>query len=113
MPRHPMDQLDYDIDRRDEEVHVRISGVLDLASRPAFVELADDVTLDPDRPVVFDLGDLDFLDSTGIVELIRVARRAEERGIPLRFVGPRGGSAKRTADVVGLARILGWDEIGA
>ena len=105
-----MDQLRYDIERRDDEVHVRLSGVLDLASRPTFAEVADDVLAASDGRVVMDLSELEFLDSTGIVELIRAARRAETVGIGLRFVGPRGGAAKRTSDVVGLARILGWDD---
>jgi anti-anti-sigma factor len=107
-----MDQLRYDIDRDHGEIRVRLTGVLDLASRPRFAELADEL-LAGSGTVVFDLADLDFLDSTGIVELIRTARRAEQRGVPVRFVGPRGGAAKRTADVVGLAQILGWDEEGS
>lgn len=105
-----MDQLRYDIERGDDEVRVHLSGVLDLASRPTFAEVADEVLTSSNGRTVIDLTDLEFLDSTGIVELIRVARRAESSSIPLRFVGPRGGAAKRTADVVGLARILGWDD---
>ena len=104
-----MEQLHYDIARHDDEVYVELSGVLDLATRPTFAEIADDVLGRDRRPVVFDLSDLDFMDSTGIVELIRAARRAEQGGIPVRFIGPKGGAARRTADVVGLERILGWD----
>jgi len=111
----PMDQLRYEVERRDDEVHVRLRGVLDLASRPTFVELADDLIgraaeRDTGTGVLIDLADLDFLDSTGIVELIRAARRAEGSGVPLRFIGPAGGAARRSADVVGLSRILRWDD---
>jgi anti-sigma B factor antagonist len=106
-----MDQLRYDIDRDHGEVRVRMTGVLDLGSRPTFAELAREI-LSGSASVVVDLADLEFLDSTGIVELIRTARRAEERGVRLRFVGPRGGAARRTADVVGLGQILAWDDDG-
>ena len=105
-----MDELACDIERHADEVHVRLSGVLDLATRPTFADLADDVLDELGAPVVIDLTALEFLDSTGVVELIRAARRAEDRGIALRFIGPRDGAARRTADVVGLARVLGWDD---
>jgi anti-anti-sigma factor len=105
-----MDHLAYDIERHADQVHVRLSGVLDLATRPTFADVADDALDGPKGPVVIDLTALDFLDSTGVVELIRTARRAEDRGIALRFIGPRDSAARRTADVVGLARILGWDD---
>jgi anti-anti-sigma factor len=105
-----MDDLVYDIERHANQVHVRLSGVLDLATRPTFAVVADDVLDEPRGPVVIDLTALEFLDSTGVVELIRTARRAEDRGIALRFIGPRDGAARRTADVVGLARTLGWDD---
>jgi len=104
-----MEQLRYDIVRRDDEVYVQLSGALDLATRPTFAEIADDVLGENGRRVVFDLSALDFMDSTGIVELIRAARRAEELDVPVRFIGPKDGAARRTADVVGLERILGWD----
>ena len=105
-----MDELGSEVERDGETVRVRLSGVLDLASRPAFAAVADEVLDEPGAAVVIDLAALEFLDSTGVVELIRAARRAEERGIALRFIGPRDGAARRTADVVGLALILGWDE---
>ena len=105
-----MDELRYDIERDGDEVRVRLVGALDLASRPSFAELADDLLSGPHGRAVIDLRDLVFLDSTGVVELIRVARRAGSSGLALRFIGPRGGAAKRTADVVGLGRILGWDD---
>ena len=107
-----MEQLRYGIARHDDEVIVELSGALDLATRPTFAEVADDVLDDDGRRVVFDLSALDFMDSTGIVELIRAARRAEELHVPVRFIGPRDGAARRTADVIGLERILGWDDPG-
>ena len=105
-----MDELGCDIERVGERAHVCLSEALDLASRPAFADVADDVIDGPADDVVIDLSALEFLDSTGVVELLRAARRAEERGIALRFIGPRDGAARRTAVVVGLARILGWDD---
>jgi anti-anti-sigma factor len=105
-----MEQLRFDIVRRDDEIYVELSGALDLATRPTFAHVADDVLGEDGRRIVFDLSALDFMDSTGIVELIRAARRAEEKGVPVRFIGPKDGAARRTADVVGLERILGWSD---
>ena len=105
-----MEQLRYEIERGDDMVRVNLSGVLDLATRPTFAEIADDLLAATNGRAVIDLSELGFLDSTGVVELIRVARDAESSGIELRFVAPQGGAAKRTADVIGLARILGWDD---
>jgi N-acetylglucosaminyldiphosphoundecaprenol N-acetyl-beta-D-mannosaminyltransferase len=51
-----------------------------------------------------DLGQLDFIDSTGLGLMIRVRKLAERQGIPLRFVNPQPA-------VRNVVRVAGLDEL--
>jgi anti-anti-sigma factor len=79
-PRPP-DQLL--IHRRADQpgtVTLAVSGEIDLASAELFgQELAQAERDDPDA-IVLDLAGLDFIDSTGIVHLLRAQQRAEQSG---------------------------------
>jgi anti-anti-sigma factor len=62
---------------------MRVSGDLDLATVPAFVERFDDeLAAGPDR-ITVDLRTVSFSDTTGLAALIRCRRRAARLGVDL------------------------------
>lgn len=86
---------------------VRASGELDvLTARP----VQDRVTvLAEDAPLVLDLTEVTFLDSSGVAALNRLARWHEVRG-GFRVVAPPGGRPRRVLDVVGFPDVLVVDD---
>lgn len=85
-------------------VCVRLSGELDIASLPDVeTELTQLLTREP-QPLLLDLADLHFLDSSGIALLIRLANR---------FAPVRTRSAtepvQRVLEALGLADHFGLD----
>jgi anti-sigma B factor antagonist len=78
---------------------VTVSGELDVASSPELErELA---LLDGEEIVVIELGQITFIDSTGLGVLVRAHQRALERGHRLALV--RGsGQVKRLLSMTGL-----------
>jgi anti-anti-sigma factor len=57
---------------------ISLSGELDLASSPALEEELARVFADDSRPVIIDLRELDFMDSTGLSILVKAHQRADE-----------------------------------
>jgi anti-anti-sigma factor len=75
----------YEVVHEDAHVVVAMQGELDLAAAPA---LQRELLALVDRPVTgltLDLGEVTFLDSSGLGMLYRTRQAAEERGIPLRL----------------------------
>ena len=88
----------------DGSLVVRLGGELDLASLPEVTPGLEDVLARPAQPVQLDLGTLDFLDSTGVSVLVRIANhfgqvRTSAAGEPVR----------RVIEVLGLAPRFGLD----
>ena len=85
---------------------VRLGGELDLASLPDVTPRLDDVLAHPSQPVVLDLGTLEFLDSTGVSVLVRIANHFER---------VRTASAtepvRRVIEVLGLAPRFGLEGV--
>lgn len=68
------------IERRDDAVHLKLSGELDISTAQL---LEDDLfRVEAERPdlIVLDLRDLAFMDSTGLRLLIMADARAKEEG---------------------------------
>ena len=69
---------------------VRLHGALDMEAAPAIeAELVALASREPGG-IVVDLGDLEFIDSTGLQCLLRASEQAGENGGELRFRGVRG-----------------------
>ena len=68
-----------EVETLDDCVVVRVSGELDMASTPEFETTLLSVT--PEVPVVIDLGDCTFLDSTGIGAIAGAVRRGSRISI--------------------------------
>jgi anti-anti-sigma factor len=62
-------------------------------------------------PVRLDLSQLEFIDSSGIQEIIRAVTAARRDGWELQVDGPLSDPVARTVDLVG-ARALLWPEEG-
>lgn len=58
---------------------IALRGELDLASAPKFEQELEIVLNGDDGPIVVDLCDLEFMDSTGLRTLIMAQRRADAR----------------------------------
>lgn len=86
------------------QLRVRLAGDLDLAGLSDLAPQVEALLLRGPQPVLLDLDDVDFLDSSGVTLLIRLANhfgrvRTCAAGRPVR----------RVIDVLGLAGVLGMD----
>lgn len=82
---------------------VRLTGEVDVVStRTPYEELG------PPGPLVLDLSDVSFFDSSGVRLVDRTARAL---GGALRVVAPRGGRARRVLDLVGYGSGLVADDL--
>lgn len=72
-----------------DTLYLSISGELDESSA-GFAKANIDEQLDSNffKQVVFDLGNLDFMDSTGIGVLIGRYKRMQQRGVPIYISNP-------------------------
>lgn len=74
------------VDVRDEPdaTVLTVSGELDMASSPKLAQALDQ--LRPTRPLVLDLGGLEFIDVTGLHVLLQASQRTEQEGFRLTVV---------------------------
>jgi anti-sigma B factor antagonist len=102
--------------RHEEEQRVVFipRGELDLATAPEF-EAAIVAALDAGRPVVIDLRELEFMDSSGVRVLIAAHAKAGDTGTSLTLVRPTpGGTVERILEIAGVEQALRMvDEPGA
>lgn len=79
-----------------------VSGELDLAAAGSLEEELERALTSGSGPIIIDLKDLDFIDSTGLSVLVRAHQRAEESGRQLGLVNP-GAQVDRLLSLTGLA----------
>lgn len=80
---------------------ISISGELDMAAAPAF-ERALFEAVSEDGPVILDLSNVSFMDSTVIGAMLTVRRRAELRPGRFAVVCEPGSEIERTLHYMGL-----------
>jgi anti-sigma B factor antagonist len=106
----------FSVGRHDEARRVVFvpRGELDLATAPEF-EAAIRDALAAGKPVVVDLRELEFMDSSGVRVLISVHAEAGDDGERLTLVRPApGGSVERILEIAGVEEALRMvDEPGA
>jgi anti-sigma B factor antagonist len=91
------------VDRSGGRVTVRLEGELDLATAPLLE--AEVERIDGAAPVVFDLRELTFLDSTGLQVILRAEAAARRAGVEFAVVrGPR--AVERLFSVMNLEQRL-------
>lgn len=84
---------------------VSICGEFDLAAVEDFDRTADEILAEGSPSIVVDLEGLSFLDSSGLLALLRLVRDAEALQRPVTFVRP-SSAARRVLDLSGAARRL-------
>ena len=92
------------VDRRGNTVVLCLVGELDITNATSLAD-AFDVQDAPMAAVVVDLNGLTFCDSSGIRTFGRIARRCDEREIPLSIVGARP-SVRRVLEIAGVTEML-------
>jgi anti-sigma B factor antagonist len=97
-----------EITRRDtaEGLVIRVAGEIDLSSAPTFRAELDAAITASHGPLILDLGDVSFMDSTGVEALVRARERAGER-LRLRTVH------RSVHRVLELTSLLDWIPIDA
>ncbi|MBW8481945.1 STAS domain-containing protein [Actinomadura parmotrematis] len=83
---------------------VRVRGDIDLVSRPVFEESMLGV-LDSGRPMIVDMRQVTFCDSTGLNAIVVAGRRSAERDTPMALVAlpPR---VRRVFRITGMDRYV-------
>jgi anti-anti-sigma factor len=86
-----------------------LHGELDLASAPALESSLLEIEQQVPSRLVIDLGDLQFLDSTGLRLLLQANSRAEQRGSEL-VLRPGNAAVQRVFDVTGALDVLRFED---
>ena len=98
--------------QRDGAAVITVEGEFDLAGVPEF-DRARNQALRWKSPIVVDLTDCEFIDSTGIGCLIEGFRAAAQAGLPYALVGS-GLQVKRVLELVGISdHVPSFDSLGA
>lgn len=87
-----------------------IVGEIDASTAPTLDGALADLP-EGDGPVVLDLGDVSFIDSSGLRVLIALATRASEVGRPVTLDRPSPAVA-RLLEITGLAEMFGLESDG-
>lgn len=91
-----------DNEHDDHRAVLRVAGEIDLATAPTLREALQMVLEHRTGPVVVDLCEVAFMDSTGVHVLAEMLRRLENRSRPLAIVCHEDGQVHRLLGVVGL-----------
>jgi anti-sigma B factor antagonist len=83
-----------------------VHGEIDLATAPVLRELLLPILEHQTGPVVVDLSEVAFMDSTGLHVLVATLRRLEPQNRRLAIVCREGGQVHRVLALVGLLDIL-------
>jgi anti-sigma B factor antagonist len=88
-------------------LHVGLVGEIDLANSSAIgAQLAHVHDASHDR-VVFDFGQLEYIDSAGLAMLVDMVRRMRRSRSEVESVALPGTTARRLIDLTGLGDLLG------
>jgi anti-anti-sigma factor len=92
------------LDASDDVVIAKMAGELDLSNAPSTGEEIAAGVPNTARALVVDLSALDFLDSSGVSMLFRLARRLGGRRQQLHVVAPTGAAVARVLEIVEFGR---------
>jgi anti-anti-sigma factor len=98
------------VERQQDEVHLAVAGELDLATAPALHDAVTRILGDAAEPpsVVIDLGEVSFLDSSGLGALLRARADVLAAGGRL-TLGPVAPGPRRVIAIAGLAGTFGLE----
>jgi len=89
----------------DGEIVVHLVGELDCDSAPRLRQALDDLRGQATCTLVFDLSGLEFIDSSGLHELVVALKRQREAGGELLLRSPRPQTL-RVLEIVGLTTVF-------
>jgi anti-sigma B factor antagonist len=84
---------------------VSVRGELDIATSPQVRDLLGDVAADPVRPLVIDLAECGFIDSTGLAALLHGAKPAQNEESHVAIVSP-GGDVRRMLELTAIDKTI-------
>jgi anti-anti-sigma factor len=90
------------IDQTDPVALIRAGGEMDASTVRGVDEAIDKVIREYERHVVLELGDVTFIDSTGITALVSALRRLNRSRRRLALVCAPGGPVGRALELTGL-----------
>ncbi len=79
--------LETEIETRDSAIWIRIAGRLGASESPALTEELAKLHEKEQRPLVFDLGKLEYISSSGLRVFLSIAKRIEAGRDGIAFVG--------------------------
>jgi anti-anti-sigma factor len=92
-------------DRDDRKARLVLGGELDMQARFQAEQALDKLLAEPLEQLVVDLGEVTFLDSTGMGLVLEVHDRARTEGFKLRLLrGP--AEVQRVFELAGVADVL-------
>jgi anti-anti-sigma factor len=94
------------------EVVIALSGELDMSTIDALVEQVEGALERPVQSFTLDLGELEFMDSTGLRLLIELDDRARHGAWRLRLIFPRHDAAARVLEITGADAALPFEREG-
>jgi anti-anti-sigma factor len=92
--------VELEIEERDEVVVAHVRGELDIADASSMGDRIQAAMPTSARTLVVDLGDLEFIDSSGVAMLFALARRLGSRRQELRVVAASGQPVSRVLEIV-------------
>ena len=84
---------------------VAIRGELDIATSPGATEVLDEVAGDRARPLVIDLSECQFIDSTGLAALLHGAKPMQNGESHVAIVSP-DGDLRRLFELTAIDRTI-------
>ena len=97
------------VTRVGDTTYIAVTGELDIATVPELRELAYGELSEPNcRALVFDLGELAFVDSTGVGCLVEIHQHAaaQDQQVSIRNAAPR---VRRVLEIGGMLKLFGAD----
>jgi anti-anti-sigma factor len=92
--------------RNDGYELLSVGGELDIATAPRMIAALNEALSDMDSPLIVDLSDVVFMDSTGLALLMNARRRVMRRGQGFAIICP-AGPISRVFEIADMVESLG------
>jgi anti-anti-sigma factor len=100
-----MNQLNFEHTSADNVEVLEVTGEIDIASASRLMTGLNETVGDCDKPVVVDLSEVDFMDSTGLALLLNAHRRLARRDQGFAIVCG-GGPVRRVFEITDMVGTL-------
>jgi anti-anti-sigma factor len=105
--------FDINLERHGSTARISVRGVFDLIYEKTFREGLRELERSAPGKLVVDLGNVTFIDSTGISLIVNAWRRALRDGYDAVVVLPRDGQVPRAFEIAGLGSVIPTARVGA